>query len=225
VSGYSRLANQWWARFVGLSPDHAAIQALSRASQTRQLEAGATLLEEGDEDDAVFIVASGALKTIRLTDNGHEIWYSDVSPGDVIGEIAALVGAVRTSSVVAKQATMVFAVEREAFLRIATAHPEIALAVARLLARRLKATSQQMADLVALSLNNRLHSELARIGAPSATDREVFLIETPPTVSALAQRIHATREATSRAFKELEDQGLVRRLSHSWMVVVPGGAA
>jgi CRP-like cAMP-binding protein len=224
ADGYLAAAAHWWSLFTCLSSEHAAIQALSRASQMRQLDNGAALVKEGDEDDAVFIVASGGLKTVRHTDNGHEVWYSDVRPGDVIGEITALTGAARTSSIIARQATSVFAVDRQTFLQIATAYPEFALAIARLLARRLQMTSQRMADLVALSVANRLHSELARIGEPSATDREAFLIESPPTVSALGQRIHATREATSRALKELEDRGLVERIPRGWMVVVPGGA-
>jgi CRP-like cAMP-binding protein len=112
-------------------------------------------------------------------------------------------------------------VHRDAFLSTAAQHAELAVALARLLARRLGATSTQVADLVALSVPHRLLGELMRLGAQTSDDSELFFIPTPPTVSALGQRIHATREATSRALGELETRGLVRRVDDGWMVLIP----
>lgn len=216
-----RLARQGWASFSGLLPAHAAIEELARASQLKRLAPGATLLTEAAEDTKVFLVASGTLRAVRHTDGGHEIWYADVRPGEVIGEIAVLTKGRRTSSVVAKEEAQVFAVEGADFLA-AMRHADFATAVACMLADRLQTTSKRMADRVALSVPNRLHRELALLGTQSKTDPEIFHVS-PQVVVELAQRIHATREATSRALTELENRNLLKREDDVWTVVVPGG--
>lgn len=216
-----RLAQHLWAQFAGLDPAHPAVAQLAAASMSRRAGRGEVIVAEGDADDAVYLVAEGALRTVRFTQNGHEVWYADVGPGELTGDMAALTGSRRTSTVVAKSIAMLFALERDEFLAVAGRFPEFTLAIARMLARRLQATSTQLAELAALPVSSRVHGELATIGAPARGDCEVFEIAPPPTVLALSQRIHATREATSRALTVLEDRGFLVRTRRRWQVIVP----
>jgi CRP/FNR family cyclic AMP-dependent transcriptional regulator len=216
-----RQAKRWWSEFAQLPASHAAVSALAAASQARSLSSGEVLVSEGDEDETVFLLASGGLRTVRHTGNGHEVWYADVKPGDLTGDMAALTGGARTSTVVARIASHVFAIKRDAFLGVANRHADFAVAIARMLAFRLQTTSKHLAELVALPVSTRLHGELAGLGAPSPDDREVFRIEPPPKVMALSQRIHATREATSRALGDLEQRGVLKRGKNVWTVIVP----
>lgn len=221
----SRLAHRLWSQFAGLDPAHVAVVKLAAASQARRVGRGEVVVAEGEMDDAVYLVAEGTLRTVRFTQNGHEVWYADVGPGELTGDMAALTGSRRTSSVVAKSIATLFAVEREDFLAVASQHPQFTLAVARMLARRLHATSTQLAELAALPVSSRVHGELAAMGTPARSDSEVFEIEPPPTVLALSQRIHATREATSRAVTVLEERGFLVRARRRWQVIVPTEAS
>lgn len=213
-------AARWWSVFARLPTAHPAIRALAEASQPSAIEAGETLVNEGDDDGAVFLVVSGVLRTVRHTRNGHEVWLADVEPGDITGDMAALTDKPRTSTVVAKAAVSTFIVPRDTFLAIANAHAEFALAVARMLAARLLMTSNHLAAHVTLPVTTRIHGELAMIGTPTA-DREIFEIRPAPTVTALSARVHATREATSRALGDLEQRGLLKRARGNWKIVVP----
>jgi CRP-like cAMP-binding protein len=212
-----------WSEFAGLPASHGAIDALVAASQPRQLSRGEVLVNEGDDDREIFLVVSGVLRTVRHTRNGHEVWYADVKAGDLTGDMAALTGGRRTSSVVAKGACVVAAVKQDAFLQIANRHADFAVAIARMLAFRLQTTSKHLAELVSLPVPTRLHGELAAMGMPTRSDSEVFEIRTPPKVLPLSERIHATREATSRALTDLEKQGLLKRSKALWTVIVPTG--
>jgi CRP/FNR family cyclic AMP-dependent transcriptional regulator len=216
-----RQALRWWSDFASLPPGHPAIAALAAASQMRTLDADEVLVNEGDDDGTVFLVVSGLLRTVRHTRNGHEVWYADVEPGDLTGDMAALTGARRTSSVVATNAVSVFAIDQDAFLAVAGTHADFALALAKMLAHRLQRTSKHLAELVALPVSTRLHGELAAMGTPVRGDDEVFEITSPPKVMALSQRIHATREATSRALADLQKRGLLKRTRTLWRVIVP----
>lgn len=216
-----RLVQKLWSLFAGLSSKHPAILMLAVASQSRRINRGETVVKEGDPGEAVYLVASGLLRAVRYTQNGHEVWYADIGPGELTGDMAALTGSRRTSSVVAKSASTVFIIERDAFLAVAKQHPDFTLAIARMLADRLQATSTRLAELAALPVTSRVHGELAAMGKPMSEDVEVFDIVPPPTVMALSQRVHATREATSRAVTVLEERGFLIRTRTRWQVIVP----
>ncbi len=210
-----------WADFAALSDAHPAIAALTLASQPRKLERNAFLLKEANEDTSVYLVVSGSLRTVRNAEDGQEVWFTDVRPGELIGEIAALTGQPRTSSVMAESRTIVLALERSAFLQIAQLHGEVGLALAALLAGRLVRTSTQVADLVALSVHSRLYRELVRLVPPEGFKGLRARIDAPPSVTDLGQRIHASREATSRALRDLEQRGMVIRSDDAWLLVIP----
>lgn len=214
-----------WAEFVQLDTGHRAVTALAGASQLRRMKRGVALLIEGQLDRSVYLLVSGSLRTLRYHVDGQEVWLTDASPGELVGEIAALTGGARTSSVFIRSAACVLAVEQVAFLSIAAEHGAVGLALARLLARRLAHTSRQMADLAALPVASRLHRELVLLGHPSAVEGELVRIVPPPGVSALAQRIHTSRESASRALRDLESRGHVLRRDGEWIVPTPIDAA
>jgi CRP/FNR family transcriptional regulator, cyclic AMP receptor protein len=213
------LAAQTWAHFAELSSRHPAVLLLAQSSRLKRLKRGDVLVEESDDGADVFLVASGHVRTIRILDNGQEVWLADAGPGELIGELAALTGQMRTSTVVAATDLQIFAIERAVFLSVAGRHGEVALEVARLLARRLIQTSGQMADLFGKSVAYRVHRELVRLGVPSRTPGELVRLPAPPTITDLRQRVHASREATSRAMSELEERGLVIRKNGLWIVM------
>ncbi len=207
-----------WARFTGLPRNHAAVNTLAEASHVRRLPARSVLVEESDDDTDVFLVETGRLRTIRLLGDGQEVWLADAGPGELVGELSALTGQRRTSSVVAASAVQVYAIERSAFLSAAQRHGEVSFALAKLLAARLVRTSGHMADLFGKTVAYRLHRELIRLGTASPIAGELVRLSAPPTVTDLKQRVHASREATSRAMSDLEERGLVIRTEGVWIV-------
>ncbi|MEO9969399.1 MAG: Crp/Fnr family transcriptional regulator [Hyphomonadaceae bacterium] len=210
-----------WAKFCGLAPNHPGIAALADESIPLQLRDRATLINQGDKPDTVFLVLTGELKVVKYSENGHEVWLASISRGDLVGEIGSLIGTERTSTIVATSDCQMLALSSHQFEVIAARFSEVSRAIMGLLARRLQGTTEQLSELVAMPVAARLHAELIRVAQVSALDSE--LLEIPPevTVSALGERIHATREATSRAMSALEKRGLVSRRSHPWTVLLP----
>ena len=210
---------QAWATFVGLQPDDPVTLELAQASRARRLAKGALLLKEADSDTELFLLFSGALRTLRSTEHGQDVWFTDLQPGELIGEIAALINQPRSSDVKARLPSVALAISQRRFLEIAERHGAVGLAVARLLARRLARTSDKLAELVALSVPHRLHQELIRLSAPIADGQAIVAPAVIPSVTELGRRIHATREATSRALRELELQGVIARSGDAWILL------
>jgi CRP-like cAMP-binding protein len=70
--------------------------------KVRKLKAGATLTEQGEEADALYLLLDGV---VRIEVNGQEV--ANLGPGALIGERAVLEGGRRTATLVAVSACKV----------------------------------------------------------------------------------------------------------------------
>ena len=85
--------------FVGL--DEESRRAIALTLRTRRFRRGEVLFHEGDPGDALFIVASGAVKVVVPSDEGDEAILATLRRGDFLGELALLDGAPRSASAIA----------------------------------------------------------------------------------------------------------------------------
>ncbi len=68
---------------------------------TRNIAAGALIIEEGDPAEEAYIVVSGECEAFKMVD-GQRMSLRVMGPGEVFGETALLTGKPRTASVVAR---------------------------------------------------------------------------------------------------------------------------
>lgn len=108
---------------------------------TRDLAEGEVLVEEGRSGDEMYVVVDGSFAVIR--DSTTVAAISD--PGAVIGEIAALLDATATASVVATKPSRVRVVADPVGFMATDA--EGLLEVTRLLATRLQRMTSYLADI------------------------------------------------------------------------------
>ncbi len=107
----------------------------------RRFDAGETLIVEGGQDNAVFVLIEGELEVLR----GDIEVSTCAEPGAIFGEMSILMDSPCTASVRAVGPTRVYhAADGAEFLR---SNPELNFLVARLLARRLFAVSTYLADI------------------------------------------------------------------------------
>ena len=84
--------------------------ALTSASRTVELEAGAWLFEEGDPAGSAYVLRSGRLEVV-LTDGV----VRELGPGSVIGELALITGEPRSAGARARRDATLLELPREAF--------------------------------------------------------------------------------------------------------------
>jgi CRP-like cAMP-binding protein len=105
------------------------------------LPTGALLLEEDASSDKIYVLASGTVEILK----GDVQVHVSSQPGTIFGEISALLNIPHTATVRALDECRVYeAAHGQAFL---AANPELALDLARLLARRLQHVTTYLADL------------------------------------------------------------------------------
>jgi len=118
------------------------------ASSILECEPGDTIVTEGDAATRIFILLTGELDVVKDGDTLTTL----ASTGDIFGELAALEDETRSADVVAKTKAFCLAVDQK-FLEHMKPKEENALFyavlyefIAKLLARRLSATSQYLAS-------------------------------------------------------------------------------
>lgn len=216
-----RLPKIVWADFLGVKESHNVVAEIAEASHTLTVTTNEPIIDQAGVSDWVYLVHSGTLSAIKYTMNGHEILLSEIKPGELVGELSILASTERSSAVVASSEATLIAIGAKDFQRHCTQHSVLAAAVMKQLAERLIRTSTVLSERISMSVPSRLYGELVRTGLSSSTDEEILIIDPVPSVTGLARKIHATREATSRAMSVLQSRGLIRRTDTMLEIVTP----
>ena len=117
------------------------LMELAEGLPEEAIGAGVTLLREGEQTGTVFVLLAGAL---RVEKGGALIAIVD-EPGACVGEMSALLDVPHTADVVALEPSRVARLDAAA-ARLRD-DPELTLALATLLARRLQLVTSYLADL------------------------------------------------------------------------------
>jgi serine/threonine-protein kinase len=99
--------------------------------------AGATLLTEGQDAEAAYVIQQGRCRASRLVDGKPQV-LREMGPGDVFGELAVLDHGVRSATVVTLEPTVVVKMGRDVF--------DQALSEGLWLARFVRALSNRFRD-------------------------------------------------------------------------------
>ena len=139
--------------FLSLMPGE--VRTLVDASFTRvRFDFGDTIVAEGDDADAVYVLLAGTARAVKAGDHGQEVPLSLMGPGDAFGERALIDSAGRrTATVRASSPVEALKLDKGVFRALVNSNPAIEEYV-RLHIRRL-----ELRDFL------RVHSEFARLPA------------------------------------------------------------
>jgi HlyB family type I secretion system ABC transporter len=86
---------------------------------------GALIVREGDEADALFVLASGRARAVQRGDADEEVPLHTLQPGDTFGERGLLAEGPRTASVRASSEVETLRLDRSIFQALVRSYPEI----------------------------------------------------------------------------------------------------
>ena len=204
--------------FGGLGGD--SLRTIGETLRRRRFKRGEVLFHEGDPGDALFIVASGAVKVVVPSEEGGEAILATLHRGDFLGELALLDGAPRSAGAVALEPTEVLVLPRDRFSSLIASEPAIRDALLASLSAELRRLTAHVAELHFLDLTGRLAARLVRLAREQGergADGSVRL-DTSLTQTDLAAMIGATRQSVNKLLGEFVAAGLLR-LDHDAMVV------
>lgn len=202
--------------------DGQALEALAERAVLRRFRPGQPVFFQGDPGDAVFVLASGAVKLSFSSAQGDEVLLGVVRAPGTFGEVAAVDQGPRTASAEAVEDTQLVAVPCAALSEVMQTRPAVADAVARELAATLRRVTTRMADLVFLDLPGRLAKLLLTLAeADGGSVLPGATIQLDLTQADLAHMIGASRQAVNGVLAGFERRGLIRRDAHVLIVLEP----
>jgi CRP-like cAMP-binding protein/Fe-S-cluster-containing hydrogenase component 2/thioredoxin reductase len=114
--------------------------ALVAGAELKGFASGATLFEEGQAADGLYLLRRGSV-TVSRKFGGHEVVLSYVAAGNYVGEMALLTDAPRMATVRAAVATEAIVLESDAFKRVISRHPALREELETQFLSRLKANA------------------------------------------------------------------------------------
>jgi CRP-like cAMP-binding protein len=140
---------------------------LERAT-IHKMKPGETILEQGEDGDALIVLLAGVARVSMVAANGQEIVLDYAERGSVLGEIAVFDGQPRTASATARYAGQYMRVTRAAFEGFISRHPNVAVRMLREMARRLRQTNETIESDRAFAAGPRLARFLKRLNDQKA---------------------------------------------------------
>jgi CRP-like cAMP-binding protein len=174
------------------------------------LQAGETFYTPQEPDGKLFILTKGRVRIYKM-ESSREFTLEMVDAGTVFGEVAFTPHAFRESYAEATEASAVFAMGRAEVERLILEKPQVGIRIISLLSERLHYYETRMEDVTLKEVPARLASLiLFLIESEGLQVPGEIRIPTSYTHQHLGTMIGANREAVTRAFGRLQDEGAVQ---------------
>jgi CRP/FNR family transcriptional regulator, cyclic AMP receptor protein len=177
--------------FAALPPD--VLEQLRTKTTVRALPKGGLLFSQGDPSNELFVISEGRIAIATRSSDGRESMVAVLEAGGLFGELGLFDDEPRSADARALTDSEVLALAYDDLRSVLQTRPEILWVIVKLLAQRLRATDEALADAVFLDVPARTAKRLLELAGP---DDEFQL---PMTQEDLAGLVGASRERVNKA--------------------------
>lgn len=196
------------ALFKGVT--EADLRSVAAGMGELELEAGERVIRAGATDDTVFLVAAGTVRISVSRPGATDVVIAMLGPGDVVGELSALDAAGRSADVVAMEPTRLFALTHDALDRVLAEAPQVNRNLLRLLARRVRLSTEQIQALCALDALGKVARQLLVFAEQYGEEcPDGLVIPMRLTQSDLGGMVGASRERVNQVMGVLRRKRLI----------------
>jgi CRP/FNR family transcriptional regulator len=190
------------------------LQKIARVAVPRNYPAGTIILREGDPGDTCYVLESGQARVTRQHADGRTITLTNVSSGEIFGELAMFGGEVRSATVEAVDDVRAVAILAGDLKRLLNDHPEISVKLLSALGGKLREANARIARQSFQKVSSRVAgvlAELVETGSrrPARAEGAPVEVVVRSTQADLAQLAGTSREAASRFLATLQRAGVL----------------
>lgn len=187
------------------------LRALAAHCIVRQVAKDEVLVSEGDSCDGLFVIQSGAIKSLKSSENGREQVLVIERAGSTVGELPLFDGGNFPASAVAVEDSTLLFLPKRKFLDLCQRNSEVAFAVIRFLAWRFRYLTSLVEELSLKEVSHRLarflRDRALQCGVRTKRGIEFPLEETNQQIGA---EIGTVRDLVSRNLRRFVDRGILR---------------
>jgi CRP-like cAMP-binding protein len=186
------------------------LKDLLRRNAEINLGAGEVFYTPREPDGKLFILKQGRVRIYKM-EGSREFTLEVLEAGTVFGEVAFTAHRLRDAYAEATEPSILLAMERADVERLIQAKPQVGLRMISLLSERLRYYETRMEDITLKAVPARLASLILFLAEKEGVQVPGEIrIPTNYTHEHLGTMIGANREAVTRAFGRLQDEGAVQ---------------
>ena len=174
----------------------------------REYAAGKYIISTGSSENVYFLI-TGKVRACAFSETGKQIYFEDLLPGTLFGELSAIDDGPRTSDCVCVTSCQVASFSKSVFLAILDEYPTVNRAVLVRLVTLVRKQLQRVYEYSTYNVNQRIRFELLRLAYETGIENDPVELKFAPTQAELADRVSSHREAVSRELKRLEADGII----------------
>jgi CRP/FNR family cyclic AMP-dependent transcriptional regulator len=198
--------------FEGLSKEEVReiLGDLLRRHAEINLQAGEVFYTPEQPDGKLFILKQGRVRIYKM-EASREFTLEVLDAGTVFGEVAFTAHRLRDAYAQATEPSILLAMERAEVERLIQHKPQVGIRIISLLSERLHYYETRMEDVILKEVPGRLASLILFLVESEGVQRPGEIgIPTRYTHEHLGTMIGANREAVTRAFGRLQDEGVIQ---------------
>ncbi len=190
--------------FQGLSDND--LKSLSAIVALKNCTRDETVFEEGEDARGFYFVVSGRVKIFKLSPGGKEQILHIFGRGEPFGEVALFSGRKFPASAQTLEKSRIGYLQLDAFKKLVSIHPAIALNMIGVLSKRLRTFTELIEQLSLREVPERLASYLLYLHSLGRGSSEIKL---DVTKQQLASFVGTIPETVSRVIKKMNSSRLI----------------
>lgn len=191
---------------------------IARFCEGRCYRPRSEIIGYADTSRDVFFILAGEVQTSLFTSSGRVFYFQRLTHGEMFGELAALDGKPRSTSVLSVGETSVIRMSGENFKDIVARFPSLAEQAMLRLCSLSRFLVEHAIRFHAFSVPEQIHLEICRIVQQYPAMDGGVTIEPAPTHEEVARHVGTTREQVTRVMREFTRDGLIEQTRKAWIV-------
>jgi CRP-like cAMP-binding protein len=186
------------------------LELVAEVCHPRRFGTGEVIFREGDRSNTCYVVRSGHARAVREHGDGRQLALATFGPGEIFGELAMFDDERRSATVETIDPLDVLAILGPDMRRLMLRRPQLAVALAASLARRLRTTNERLASQSFQTVQSRVAGVIAHL-VDQAVAEGADAVDVPITATQadLAMLAGSSRESASRFLATLERAGVI----------------
>lgn len=204
---YSKSINQ----LTNLATGNAGIRELQKMiteRKVRTIKKKQIIYYEGDAVSGIYLVISGKVKTIKLSEDGRELLTGMYGPDEYFGIPALLLNEPYAETAEALEDTTVCQLPKDMLEELLNRYPDVARQFIHILSNDLLDKEEQLLQLAYHSVRKRMSEVLIRLYKQEKQDAPVTLRISRDNLAAMAGM---ATETVSRILSDFKDEGIIER--------------
>ena len=182
--------------------DARELEQLERGTAMTTCQRGTVFYTPGETGEVLFILKKGRVNLYRMTAEGKKLVTATVEPGTVFGEMSMIGQGMVDSFAEASEDCTLCVMSRTDVERLIREQPSVSLRLLQLLATRLDAAEERLADVAYKSVPARIATTLLRLSGDAGNAVKLSHQD-------IADMVGTYRETATRILNELRAEGLI----------------